>query len=372
MDRSVNYFYTSCTRSDGWPSISRFHADLELRLKAQEGLWVGGVLGPQTGSGPVLESGVTQVGVMISLYSPEYFRDRDCGLEWAVFRRRMHRHRILHEGDASDCLIPLVWKPVPRHMRPPETPEPRDWPATEWDDGYGSRRYDTLGLSALMQSDSPEANEVYFSLIGQLAKRIAEARRIGLTVIDDAELRSTQPAFGSVTHVRQRTPARTTVRTGPGRRDLDHHETPPTAPPRSVAISYVGADQPWADWMEEILEPVGHPEVVQVRWKTEHESLQEAIDRARDAAELVIVVFSRSYFAAGASDPLIWEDVFVGPGREWLIPVQIDAEPRPLLVRRGVPVTQLNGSDDSQARLLRDLVREPGPLIPGQREGDSR
>ncbi|MFI6486918.1 toll/interleukin-1 receptor domain-containing protein [Streptomyces sp. NPDC050564] len=372
MDRSVNYFYTSCTRSDGWPSLSRFHADLEYRLRAQEGLWVGGVLGPQPGSPPVLESAITRVGVMIALYSPEYFKDRDCGLELAVFQRRLRRDEDRAERDVSECLIPLVWKPVPR--LPNGAPAPEEWSiGAEWDDGYGYRRYVTSGLHGLMHSDGSAADEAYYSLIGQLAKRITEARRLGLAEITDAaELRDIQPAFGCTSHARQTTPARTPVRTGPGLGDLDHHAPLPTAPLESVAISYVGADQPWADWMEEILELAGHPEVSQVRWRTEDESLPETVRRAHEGAQRVVVVFSRSYFAAGSGDPLHWENAFVGPGKEWLIPVQIDAEPRPLLVRRGVRVTQLTGSDESQARLLCDLVREPDPQVPDQRGGDAR
>ncbi|MEV0219572.1 toll/interleukin-1 receptor domain-containing protein [Streptomyces sp. NPDC050704] len=372
MDRSVNYFYTSCTRSDGWPSISRFHADLEYRLRAQEGLWVSGVLGPQTGSGPVLESSVAQVGVMIALWSPEYFADRDCGLEWAVFQRRMRRHAALTSEDVSECLVPIVWEPVPRQLRPATTPDPQ-WPfGAEWDDGYGSRRYDSL--SGLMRSDSPEANEAYFSLIGRLAKRIAEARRRGLTVIESTELRDTQPAFGYKSHARQATPARRQVAAGPG--PAGRHTTGRTlypAPPAvAVSISYVGADQPWADWMEEVLEQGGHCEVRQVRWETEGESLAQTVQRARRGADRVVVVFSRSYFTAGATKLLDWETVFIGPGKDWLLPVQIDQGSRPLLVRSGVPVTLLNGSDEREAQRLRELVREPGPPVPGQREGDAR
>ncbi|WP_405990020.1 TIR domain-containing protein [Streptomyces sp. NBC_00986] len=373
MDRSVNYFYTSCTRSDGWPSISRFHADLEYRLRAQEGLWVSGVLGPQTGSGPVLESTITQVGVMLALYSREYFADQNCGLEWAVFQRRMRRHSELSNSDVSECLVPIVWEPVPRDLRPRDTPDP-EWPCgAEWDDGHGIRQYDSQGLSGLMRSDSPEANETYFSLIGELAKRIAEAQRCGLTVIESAELRDTQPAFGYKSHARQATPTRKPVAAGPGPigRDTTARTPCPAVPSVPVAISYVGADQPWADWMEEVLEQGGHYEVRQVRWETERESLAETVQRARLLAGRVVVVFSRSYFTAGATQLLDWETVFVGPGKEWLIPVQIDQGARPLLVRSGVPVTLLNGSDEREAQRLRELVREPGPPVPGQREGDT-
>ncbi|WP_416967347.1 TIR domain-containing protein [Streptomyces sp. 4F14] len=383
MDRSVNYFYTSCTRGDGWPSLSRFHADLEYRLKAQEGLWVAGVLGPQTGSGPVLESGVTQVGVMVALYSPEYFRDRDCGLEWAVFRHRIRGQEYRTDLPVADCLIPLVWKPVPRRERPLDTPEP--WPFLADLDGVGTEAgdlYERRGLSGLMQSQLPEAVDLYVALLGLLAHRIARARGIGLEPLEGIRPWSLHPAFGT-RHSAVRRPAPApglaVAHTGPGpglREDngylhfTDTGHRPPEL--RSVAISYVGADQPWADWMQEVLEEDTDAAVHQVRWRTELEPLSEAVQRAREQGSRVVVVFSRSYFTAGAPDPYQWEEVFVGPDAADLIPVQIDAEPRPLLVRRGVPVVQLTGSDEGQAQLLRDMVHDLGPAVPGQHGGDTR
>ncbi|MET8980197.1 toll/interleukin-1 receptor domain-containing protein [Streptomyces sp. NPDC004539] len=387
MDRSVNYFYTSCTRNDGWPSLSRFHADLEYRLKAQEGLWVAGVLGPQTGSGPVLESGVTQVGVMVALYSPEYFRDRDCGLEWAVFRHRIRSQEFLTDRPVTDCLIPLVWKPVPRSERPRDIPDP--WPFLAdlpGADSEAGQLYENRGLSGLMQSQLPEANDLYVALLGLLARRIATARTVGLEPLEGIRPLSLHPAFGTTrSHLRRPapTPGRTVVRTGPGLREDDGylhfsdtgHRPGRPLELRSVAISYVGADQPWADWMQEVLEEDPGDtgvEVHQVRWRTELEPLSEAVARARAEGTRVVVVFSRSYFTAGAPDPYQWEEVFVGPDAADLIPVQIDAEPRPLLVRRGVAVVQLTGSDEGQAQLLRDMVDDAGPTVPGQRGGEPR
>ncbi|MHC5906710.1 TIR domain-containing protein [Streptomyces sp. S6] len=396
MERSVNYyyFYTSCTRSDGWPSLSRFHADLEYRLKAQEGLWVEGVLGPQTGSGPVLESWVTQVGVMVALYSPEYFRDRDCGLEWAVFRHRIRSQEFLTDRPVADCLIPLVWKPVPRLERPRTITDP--WPfLADLEDvaPEAGQLYEEGGLSGLMQSQLPEANDLYVALLGRLARRIAAARAVGLEPLEGIRPLSLHPAFGTKrSPARQPAPGRAVAQLSAGGRlnrlspelreddgylhfsDTAHRP----AEPRSVAISYVGADQPWADWMQEVLE--GDPDdqggtrvrVHQVRWRTELEPLSAAVARARATASRVVVVFSRSYFTAATPDPYQWEEVFVGPAARDLIPIQIDHEPRPLLVRRVVEVQQLNGSDDGQAQALRDMVEDTGRTVPGQREGESR
>ncbi|QNP73397.1 toll/interleukin-1 receptor domain-containing protein [Streptomyces roseirectus] len=387
MDRSFNYFYTSCTRNDGWPSLSRFHADLEYRLKAQEGLWVAGVLGPQKGSGPVLESEVTRIDVMVALYSREYFRDRDCGLEWAVFQHRMRSQEFLTDQDVSDCLVPLVWRPVKSHERPRGVPAPWPFLAELPDADPGAARlYEEHGLLGLMQSHLSEAHDLYAALLGLLARRIAKARGIGLEPLEGLRPRLLSPAFGTKSHVREPTPVpgRTVVHAGPpGSREnngyLRYSDTghrPPEPEARSVAISYVGADQPWADWIQEVLEDGAgtgaEADVRQVRWKTELEPLSTAVARARAVGSRVVVVFSRSYFNAGTPDLHQWEEVFVGDGAADLIPVQIDAEPRPLLVRRGVPVVQLSGSDEGQARLLRDIVNETGPTLPGQHGGEGR
>ncbi|MEU0642841.1 toll/interleukin-1 receptor domain-containing protein [Streptomyces umbrinus] len=371
MDPSVNYFYTSCTRSDGWPAISRFHADLEYRLRAQEGLWVSGALGPQAAPGQRLAGAVAEiaeVGVMIALCSPQYFQSQYCGMEWAVFETRISRHRVLTQKDASTCLIPILWEPVPPDAMPPPTGDGRRSPAEiQWEDGFGGN-----GLHQLMQSDSREAEDAYFALLERLSRRIAEARRIRLSTLDADELPRVRSAFGRLPLTRQTTSPRTPVYTGSYTAPGGGYGSRAPSPPVSIAISYVGADQPWADWMAEVLERDGHPSVTQVRWETERESLSETVDRAHRVAERVIALFSRTYFTAGETEPLDWEGAFVGADRQWLIPVQIDAEPRPLLVRRGVPVTQLKGSDETEAQRLCELVRDPNPRIPGQREGDTR
>ncbi|WP_075735864.1 toll/interleukin-1 receptor domain-containing protein [Streptomyces acidiscabies] len=380
MDRSVNYFYTSCTQADGWPSLSRFHADLEYRLKAQEGLWVAGVLGPQTGSGPVLERGVTRVGVLVALYSRHYFQDRDCGLEWSVFQRRVRSQEFLTDQPLADCVIPLLWNPETPYEPPEGIPAP--WPFLAELDGAGSEAgqlYEDKGLSGLMQSQLPEAADLYVALLGLLARRIAKAQGFRLAPLEGDELRTVTPAFGTTPapeRVSRTVPGGDLVTHGSGNggylrySDVGHRGS---ARLRSVAISYVGADQPWADWIQEVLEEgPGTATVHQVRWRTELEPLSEAVARARAEGSRVVVVFSRSYFTAGAPDPYQWEEVFIGPDAADLIPVQIDTEPRPLLVRRGVQVAQLAGSDEGQAQRLRDMVGDAGPTVPGQREGDAR
>jgi hypothetical protein len=161
------------------------------------------------------------------------------------------------------------------------------------------------------------------------------------------------PAFGSAQGA-----------TGPGRPHFGVPEQPRPRPgsaadePRSVAISYVGADQAWADWMDDVLREEGHT-VRQRRWRVGLETLSQTVERARDGADRVVVVFSRSYFDAGNTAPTDWEAAFTPPASDpsWLVAVQIDAAPRPLLVR-GVQVLALEGSGPDQAERLREGVMD--------------
>ncbi|MGI3225788.1 toll/interleukin-1 receptor domain-containing protein [Streptomyces sp. GTA36] len=149
-----------------------------------------------------------------------------------------------------------------------------------------------------MQSDSREAEDAYFALLERLSRRIAEARRIRLSTLDADELPRVRSAFGRLPLTRQTTSPRTPVYTGSYTEPGGGYGSRAPSPPVSIAISYVGADQPWADWMAEVLERDGHPSVTQVRWETERESLSETVDRAHRVAERVIALFSRTYFTA--------------------------------------------------------------------------
>ncbi|MFD9721672.1 TIR domain-containing protein [Streptomyces sp. NPDC059076] len=399
MDRSVNYFYTSCTRGDGWPDITRFHADLEYRLRVKEGRWVSGDLGGSTAAdGPAAEA-VAEVGVMIALYSPHFFTSPRCAFEWAVFQARIRRSELLARHDMSRCLITLLWKPVPEGTRPASVPEPEE------------AVHDGLGLAALMQSDTPESYDSYFHLIGRLAERITEARRTELPPFSTTDLADVQPEFGPASPgeaaeagepqtaqtagtaetaepglPRRRTPwvvSADATQPGSTAQYVGFGSLPPLVPadpvvtagsafptPLTVAVNYVGADQAWADWISSLLGEDGNAEVRQVRWEAGDESLGDSVARARSAAHRVVVIFSRSYFAARATEPLEWEDVFTGRDSERLIPVQIDEEPRPVLVRRGLRVLRLHGSADDEVRRLRAEVRDPSPRVPLPREGE--
>lgn len=247
MDPSA-FFYTSCTRGDGWPALTRFHADLEYRLRAQEGYGISGALGAAMTPGTVPSSAIVKAGVMIALYSPRYFLDRGCGLEWAVIQSRMRRRANIEGVQGPGCLIPVCWKPVAERLIPQEVRRSESFP--------GPGAFDWLreqGLEALVSSSDPGADERYYVFVEQLTKSILEAGRAGLAPLGADEARDTLPAFGSAQGA-----------AGPGGRHLRVPEQPDprhesaAGEPRSVAISYVGADQAWADWMDGVLREEGH------------------------------------------------------------------------------------------------------------------
>ncbi|MCX4641239.1 MULTISPECIES: toll/interleukin-1 receptor domain-containing protein [unclassified Streptomyces] len=347
MDPSA-FFYTSCTRGDGWPALTRFHADLEYRLRAQEGYGISGALGAAMNPDTVPSSAITRAGVMIALYSPRYFLDRGCGLEWAVIQSRMRRRANVEGIQVPGCLIPVCWKPVAERLIPQEVRRSESFP--------GPGAFDWLreqGLEALVSSSDPGADERYYVFVEQLTKSILEAGRAGLAPLGADEARDTLPAFGSAQGAAGPSGPHLRVPEQPAPR----HESA-AGEPRSVAISYVGADQAWADWMDGVLREEGHT-VRQRRRRVGRETLSQAVERARDGADRVVVVFSRSYFDAGNTAPTDWEAAFNPPASDpsWLVAVQIDAAPRPVLVR-GVKVLTLEGSGPDQAERLREGVMD--------------
>ena len=358
MDPSVYYFYVSCTRDDGWPLITRFHADLEYRLRVHEGLGVSGTLSALVDPAAVREGAVNTSRVMIALYSPEYFRSSWCGLEWDVFRRRMSRYDDAYgPGESTPSLILLSWKPVPEADLPADLPAPE--PGPEMPDGS---RW-TQGILELGKADSPEKVDAYFSLVDDLAQRIVRVQRTkapALDPLDQEELSQVEPAFGRI-DVDAPVPVHAVPR--PAERALQllaAGEAPSSRPANSsalrISISYVGADQAWADWMYAVLAEAGHT-VRQERWRAGREQLSVAVDRSREGADRVVVVFSRNYFNAAKTEPTEWETTFADLGEDpaWFVPVQVDAAPLPVLVRR-VELLRLQGSEEDQARSLREEV----------------
>ncbi|WP_261565977.1 toll/interleukin-1 receptor domain-containing protein [Frankia gtarii] len=110
---------------------------------------------------------------------------------------------------------------------------------------------------------------------------------------------------------------------------------PPSAP-RRIALSYVGADQQWADWLEQLLRRGCH-EVRQVRWAhSRGERLAETVDHiAAWDPQVTVVLLSRHYRAPrpehpGTTETEAWERLGMkGPLAGRVVRVTIDPQPLP-------------------------------------------
>ncbi|WP_369809462.1 toll/interleukin-1 receptor domain-containing protein [Frankia sp. QA3] len=124
----------------------------------------------------------------------------------------------------------------------------------------------------------------------------------------------------------------------------------PVSAPRRIALSYVGADQQWADWLEQLLRRGCH-EVRQVRWaQSRGERLAQTVDRiAAWDPEITVVLLSRHYRAPrpehpGTTETEAWERLGLeGPLARRVVRATIDPEPlpEPLRTLRTVDLSRL-------------------------------
>ncbi|WP_041939105.1 MULTISPECIES: toll/interleukin-1 receptor domain-containing protein [Frankia] len=138
------------------------------------------------------------------------------------------------------------------------------------------------------------------------------------------------------------------------------------AAPRRVVVSYVGADQQWADWLEQLLRRGCH-EVQQVRWaQNRGERLAETVDRiARWDPEITVVLLSRHYRAPVPEDPgttetEAWERLGLeGPLARRVVRVTIDPQPLPEPLRT-LRTLDLSGLEPAVVNELLMEVRAGG------------
>ncbi|KJE20635.1 TIR domain [Frankia torreyi] len=138
------------------------------------------------------------------------------------------------------------------------------------------------------------------------------------------------------------------------------------AAPRRVAVSYVGADQQWADWLEQLLRRGCH-EVRQVRWaQNRGERLAETVDRiASWDPEITVVLLSRHYRAPrpehpGTTETEAWERLGLeGPLACRVVRVTIDPQPLPEPLRT-LRTLDLSGLEPAVVNELLMEVRAGG------------
>jgi hypothetical protein len=339
------YFFTSYAAGEDRPWVRRFHSDVERELRIQQGPFVSGRL-DLAGADPV--GAAATCPAMVALLSDRYSRDLGCGRHWAVFAERIRRHNALRPRSAWGCLVPVRWRPhhrgLPAGLTPPSFPP-----------GADEEPYAGAGLFELMRTHVLGGEGGYYSVIRNVAGMVLSAQQVDLAALPADEAAAIDPAFGDAA---ERTEA------GGG---VGGAEPGPIAgqadPPRSVAISYVGADQPWAEWIGNLLRDDGF-DVELIRWNAgRSEPLEHAVGRAKDRGDRVIALLSHNFLAPHLQavvrkQDVDWESALsdAGDNRGRLIRVQIDREPLPPGLRP-MRTIQLHDLDDGTIGELLTAVR---------------
>ncbi|SEG40333.1 TIR domain-containing protein [Thermomonospora echinospora] len=326
------YFFTSYAPGEDRPWVRRFHSDLERELRIRQGPYAGGAMAAPPAD-PVRVAATAPA--MVALISDRYLRDLGCGRQWAIFAERSRPDA----GARDHCLIPIRWRPLRGPLPDAVRPMPDFWASVT------PEPYRTSGLYELMRTHQLRDEGGYYGMVRRIAEQVFAAERVRLRQLDPAAAAAVRPAFGSQE---------------PGD-DRRAGAAAPAERPRTVAISYVGADQPWAEWIGNLLRDNDY-EVELIRWNAgRSERLTEAVDRARRTGDRVIAVLSHNYVAPHRApireeDP-DWQSVLAPDEdeHEELIRVQIDREPLPGGL--GERVIRLYGLEAGVIRELLNAVR---------------
>jgi hypothetical protein len=374
-----SYFFVSYAGKEDRRWVQRFHADLEYELGLLVGTAVGGILDtrPRPGMDPdlALAAGAGRIRSMVALCSDPFFKDGWCGREWEVFGARVENFSKAGATRLEDGFLRVLWRPT----RDPVPPAARSALA---DARLGLPEvYGQHGLLWLMRN-MRRGPSGYYAFVRLFAARVIAAEQIDLDPLPQFAIRAVGPAFGShgldgtgqvpigtSADLDRRPSAGGPVwRQGLGspapelpasvlpasqlpasdlpsdrnRGDRGAGVFVPTtvdsaqAAPRRVAVSYVGADQQWADWLEHLLRRGCH-EVRQVRWaQNRGERLAETVDRiASWQPEITIVLLSRHFRAPrpehpGTTETEAWERLGEeGPLARRVVRITIDPQPLP-------------------------------------------
>ncbi|MFD8303061.1 hypothetical protein ACFV29_12025 [Streptomyces sp. NPDC059690] len=181
-------FYTSYASSaDDRGPVQRFHFDVQseiYRLLGHHRRHEGRLQRATPSNGP--DQAVLTCRSLLVLYSAGYLTDRQCALEWSVFRSRMERREWL-TGEARDALVGVLWRTdalvVPRAVA--DTGQLLD------DIGDG---YQGPGVAGL-QGDRA-ARQSYNALVHRVAERLTRAARVPLPAMSEDDSTTVTPCFG--------------------------------------------------------------------------------------------------------------------------------------------------------------------------------
>ncbi|MES9536403.1 TIR domain-containing protein [Actinomadura sp. NPDC000600] len=331
------YFFTSYARGTDQAWVGRFHTDLEREVRVRRGPFAEGRLAEAETAGVHVAA---ESAAMVALISGGYLRDSYCGREWAIFEERFAPRRETRDL----CLIPVRWRPLdpaavlPTIMRP----MPDAWTSADIESSTRS------GVLELMRTHQLEGESGYYAVVRAVAARILAAQLVDLAPLDSKTAAATGPAFGD--------------RAEQGTTEPVSARSETEDPPHTVAISYVGADQPWAEYLGNLLRTYNY-DVELVRWNAgRSEPLNDSVARARSSGERVVAVLSQNFVAPHMEalvreDDLGWEEALTAPPGSGapVIPVQVDSSPLPGgLSKRAI---RMHGLDDAMIRTFLDAVR---------------
>ncbi|WP_235949482.1 toll/interleukin-1 receptor domain-containing protein [Candidatus Frankia alpina] len=336
-----------------------------------------------------LAAGAGGIRSMVALCSDPFFKDGWCGREWEVFGARVENFSKAGATRLEDGFLRVLWRPT----HDPVPPSART-ALTEAQIGL-PEIYGQHGLLWLMRYKLRGPGG-YYAFVRLFAARIIAAQKIDLDSLPELAIRAAGVAFGShgldgTEHASSAAPAApdrrppggaavrpggpgssgpaagrsresrcapggvgrdeaaVQSRAGTGRASAEGEHggeeavpaplaapvDPPSAP-RRIALSYVGADQQWADWLEQLLRRGCH-EVRQVRWAhSRGERLAETVDHiAAWDPQVTVVLLSRHYRAPrpehpGTTETEAWERLGLkGPLAGRVVRVTIDPQPLP-------------------------------------------
>ncbi|MFJ9630064.1 toll/interleukin-1 receptor domain-containing protein [Streptomyces sp. NPDC101175] len=183
----ASYFVTSFAAGENRGYANRFHDDLAAEVSRQ----LGGrrIRTHKCVEVPSAEERCTLVaetGVLVALCSPDYYADRGCGQDWAVFQRRLGHVPAQRRPGANTAQVLVRWRLV--------TNEPAGLPWAPRLDGDTLADYNEQGLYWVVREKWRES-PAYEHAVRALATQVCESHRSAPIVLplDDGPL--PEPAF---------------------------------------------------------------------------------------------------------------------------------------------------------------------------------
>jgi hypothetical protein len=114
-------FVTSFAAVEHSAYTAQFHRDLAMAVRRRRGRAVRAAM-CRGGEGEANRSLVAEARVLVALCSEAYYRDQDCGADWALFERRLHLVAPRLRPPDSPARVLVRWRPAVPPSRVPFPP----------------------------------------------------------------------------------------------------------------------------------------------------------------------------------------------------------------------------------------------------------